>query len=117
MVLITSTKSFLASSIDLNDSIEAVSRRTPSQLYCDNLVDQFDEMLEESAQRPLVMPIVLHSFILGQPYRLRQFRRVVEHIMKHRDKLWLTTPGSICEYIEGLPAGVVPGREIAYSPK
>ncbi|TMH62783.1 MAG: polysaccharide deacetylase, partial [Betaproteobacteria bacterium] len=35
---------------DLNDSFEAVSRRTPSQLYCENLVDQFDEMLEESAE-------------------------------------------------------------------
>jgi hypothetical protein len=31
---------------DLNDSLEAVSRRTPSQLYCENLIDHFDEMLE-----------------------------------------------------------------------
>ena len=101
---------------DLNDSIEAVTRRTPSQLYCQNLIDQFDEMLEESARRPLVMPIVLHSFILGQPYRLRQFRRVIEHIMKHRNQLWLTTPGAICQHIESLPAGVVPGRDTPYTP-
>ena len=101
---------------DLNDSLEAVTRRTPSQLYCQNLIDQFDELLEESRRRPLVMPIVLHSFILGQPYRLRQFRRVIEHIMQHRDELWLTTPGGICQYIESLPPGVVPGRDIAYSP-
>src|SRR5574338_514335 len=33
---------------DLNDSIECVTRRTPAQIYCENLVDQFDEMLEES---------------------------------------------------------------------
>jgi len=93
---------------DLNDSIECVSRRTPSQDFCLNLIDQFDEMLEESRRRPLVMPIVLHSFILGQPYRLRQFRRVIEHIMKHRDEVWITTPGQICSHIESLPKGIVP---------
>jgi hypothetical protein len=94
---------------DLNDSLECVSRRTPSQLFCENLIDQFDEMLQESERRPLVMPIVLHSFIMGQPYRLRQFRRVIEHILQHRDQIWLTRPGDICAHIESMPAGTVPG--------
>lgn len=98
---------------DLNDSFECVSRRTPSQLYCDSLIDQFDELLEESSRRPLVMSLVLHSFILGQPYRLRQFRRVIEHIVAKRDQVWLTTPGAICRHIESLPAGIVPGMDIA----
>jgi hypothetical protein len=62
------------------------------------------------------MPIVLHSFILGQPYRLRQFRRVIDHIMKHRAELWITTPGAICQHIENLPSGVVPGRDTPYTP-
>ena len=101
---------------DLNDSIECVSRRTPSLTWCDNLVDQFDEMLSESVRRPLVMPIVLHSFVVGHPYRLRQFRRVIEHITAHRDKIWLTTPGAICAHIESLPDGVVPGRDTPYRP-
>lgn len=94
---------------DLNDSLEVVSRRTPQQHLCDDLIDQFDEMLRESERRPLVMPIVLHSFVLGQPHRLRQFRRVIEHILKHRDRIWLARPGEICRFIEALPAGVVPG--------
>ena len=94
---------------ELNDSLENVSRRTPSSLYCQNLIDQFDELLDESARRPLVMSVVLHSFILGQPYRLRQFRRVIEHIVAHRDAIWLARPGEICAHIESLPAGIVPG--------
>ena len=94
---------------ELNDSLENVSRRTPSSLYCQNLIDQFDELLAESARRPLVMSVVLHSFILGQPYRLRQFRRVIEHIVAHRDAIWLARPGEICAHIESLPAGIVPG--------
>ena len=96
---------------DLNDSIECVTRRTPSQLYCENLIDQFDEMLKESAKRPLVMGVVLHSFILGQPHRLRQFRRVVEHICQYRDEVWLTHPRDIANHIASLPDGVVPGSE------
>lgn len=94
---------------DLNDSLELVSRRTPSQLYYECLIDQFEEMLRESERRPLVMPIVMHSFVLGQPYRLRQFRRVIEHIQKHRDRVWITHPGEIWKFIESLPAGTVPG--------
>jgi hypothetical protein len=65
-------------------------------------------MLEESVRRPLVMSIVLHSFILGQPYRVRHLRRVIEHIMKKRDEIWLATPGQICAHIEGLAPGIVP---------
>ncbi len=94
---------------DLNDSFECVQRTTPSQLYCENLIDQFDEMLEESARRPLVMSLVLHSFILGQPHRLRRYRTVIEHILRQRDKIWLTRPGDICSHVESLPPGTVPG--------
>ena len=92
-----------------HDSLEVVSRRTPQRDLCDDLIDQFDELLRESERRPLVMPIVLHSFVLGQPHRLRQFRRVVEHILKHRDRVWLARPGEICKFIESLASGIVPG--------
>jgi peptidoglycan/xylan/chitin deacetylase (PgdA/CDA1 family) len=94
---------------DLNDSLECVTRRTPAQLHCENLIDQFDAMLDESARHPLVMSIVLHSFVLGQAYRARQFSRVVEHILRHRDRVWITRPGDICAHIETLPKGIVPG--------
>src|SRR5947207_9904589 len=94
---------------DLNDSLETVSRRTPSQLYCENLIHHFDEILEESVRRPLARSVVLHSFILGQPYRLRQFRRVIEPIVKGRGRVWLTRPGEICRHLATLPAGTVPG--------
>jgi hypothetical protein len=55
------------------------------------------------------MSLVLHSFILGQPHRLRRFRQVIEHIVKQRERIWLTRPGDICRYVETLPAGTVPG--------
>ena len=100
-----------ASAHDLNDSVECVSRRTDSRTLCENLIDQFDELLGESRRRPLVMPIVLHSFVLGQPHRLRRFRQVIEHILRHRDRIWLTRPGEICRFVETLAPGTVPGSQ------
>ena len=49
------------------------------------IVDQFDEMREQSRQQPLVMGIALHPYLVGQPYRLRHLRRALEHVARARD--------------------------------
>jgi allantoinase len=82
-----------------------------SNEFADMLVDNFDEMLEQSARQPLVCPISLHPFVVGRPYRIRQLRRAFEHILHYRDRIWLTHPRDICAYIESLPPGIVPGGE------
>jgi hypothetical protein len=33
---------------------------------------------------------------------------VIEHIVKQRERVWLTRPGDIYRHIEALPAGTVP---------
>jgi hypothetical protein len=58
------------------------------------IVDQFDEMLA-SADQPVVMSVVLHSFIYGQPFRLRAISEALKHIVRQSDAVWLTTPGAI----------------------
>lgn len=97
-------------SIELNDSPAQVFRHHTGRAFEDMIVDHFDEMLAQSARRPLVFSVVLHPFIIGQPFRLRAFRRALEHILAHRDQLWLTTPGAIAEHCARLPAGTVPGE-------
>ncbi len=72
------------------------------------IVDQFDEMLEQSRNQPLVCPISLHPFVAGRPYRIRRLRRAFEHIAAPRDQIWLTRPGDICAPSESLPPGTVP---------
>jgi allantoinase len=52
---------------------------------------------------------VLHPFIVGQPYRLRALRRAMQHILRHRSEIWLTTPGAIASFCARLPAGTLPG--------
>ena len=75
------------------------------------IVDQFEEMLEQSEHQPLVCPISLHPFVMGRPYRIRQLRRALSHITGNLDRVWLARPREICAHIESLPRGVVPGSE------
>ena len=95
--------------VETNDNRALVWFRYPSADFADMLIDTFDEMLEQSEDRPLVMPISLHPFVVGRPYRLRQLRRAFEHICSKRDQIWLTRPGDICRHVEALPKGTVPG--------
>jgi|HubBroStandDraft_6_1064221.scaffolds.fasta_scaffold706033_1 hypothetical protein len=50
------------------------------------VIDQFDEMLEQSRKYPLVFAVSAHPFIIGQPFRLRAFRDAVRYIVRHRDR-------------------------------
>jgi len=71
------------------------------------IIDHFDEMLRQSNKYPLVFNIALHPFIVGQPFRLAALRRALEHVLKNREDLWLTTPSGIAEHISRLPKGTV----------
>jgi len=96
--------------IETNDSPMLVFRQHTAEELARVWIDQFDEMLGQARKgQPLVCPFVLHTFILGQPFRLRQLRRVIQHILAHSDEIWLTQPGRIAEHIAALPAGTVPG--------
>ena len=87
---------------ELNDIPMIVARQMDASDFADMIVDNFDEMLRQSAAQPLVMGIALHPYLVGQPYRLRHLRRALKHIASKRKKLWLTTPGAICDAVEKL---------------
>ena len=97
--------------VETNDSPMMVFRQHTAAQLAETWIDQFDEMLAQTEHdgHPLVCPFVLHTFVLGQPFRMRQLRRVMQHIMKQRDRIWLTHPHRIAEHIQKLPAGTVPG--------
>ena len=95
-------------SIELNDSPAQVFRHHTGREFEEMILDHFNEMLLQSQKYPLVFTIVLHPFVIGQPFRLRALRRALEKILENRDDLWLTTPGSIADHIASLPEGTVP---------
>lgn len=89
---------------EVNDIPAIVVRKVSATEFADMVVDNFDEMLEQSAQQPLVYGIALHPYIVGQPFRLRHLRRALQHIAQvaanNPDRVWLTYPGSIACYVE-----------------
>jgi allantoinase len=85
-------------SIEINDSPTMIFRQEGAADFEKMMIDQFDEMLLQSRKWPLVYTIVLHPFVIGQPFRLRALRRAFEHIARHRDAVWLTTPGEVAEH-------------------
>ena len=55
----------------------------------------------DDAGQPLVFGIALHPYIVGQPHRLRQLRRVLTHIKKRSEEtgaVWMTTPGAVAKH-------------------
>src|SRR5260370_39537503 len=97
--------------VEINDSPALVYRHHTGRQFAEMIIDQFDEMLEQSRKYPLVFAVAVHPFIIGQPHRLRAFRDAVRHIMRDRAALWITTPGEIARYCESLPKWMIPGSE------
>jgi peptidoglycan/xylan/chitin deacetylase (PgdA/CDA1 family) len=82
--------------------------RVAPTVWTDILIDQFDEMLEQSRRQPLVFNLSLHPFLTGHAFRLRHLRRALAHIAAHRERIWLTHAGAIAEHAASLPEGLGP---------
>jgi peptidoglycan/xylan/chitin deacetylase (PgdA/CDA1 family) len=83
---------------EVNDIPSIVARKDGAADFADMIIDNFDEMLEQSVHQPLVMGIALHPYLVGQPYRLRHLRRALAHIAVQRERIWLTRAGEIHRY-------------------
>ncbi|WP_328292303.1 polysaccharide deacetylase family protein [Kineococcus sp. NBC_00420] len=96
--------------LEVNDSTTVVGRGASAGEFADMIVDEFDELLERSEEQPLVMSVVLHSFISGAPFRLRALDRALRHLSAHRDRVWFTQPRAIAAH---LPAAQRVGGGVA----
>jgi Polysaccharide deacetylase len=83
---------------EVNDVPAIVLHDLPARDFADMTADNVDEMLEQARRQSLVCGIVIHSFIVGQPYRLRRFRAALRHIADASDQIWFTTPGEIADH-------------------
>ena len=97
--------------IEINDSPTMLSRMQPATDFSRMIIDQFETMLKQSRKQSVVCGVSLHTFVVGQPFRLAELTRTLKAIRKHpkfRD-VWVTTPGAIAAYSAQLPPGIVPG--------
>jgi peptidoglycan/xylan/chitin deacetylase (PgdA/CDA1 family) len=90
--------------LELNDSSTLIGRFGTADAFAGMIVDEFDELRLASARQPLVMSIVVHSFISGQPFRLRALTRALDHIRAAGDDVFLATPAEIAAVIEADPS-------------
>src|SRR4029077_4514557 len=97
--------------MELNDAGGQVWRDHTGREFADMIVDQFEEMLEQSDKAPLGFALALHGFIVAQPFRLRPLRQAIKHCVGHKgsDRVWFTRAGEIAKYCATLPKGTVPG--------
>ncbi|MDP9168253.1 MAG: polysaccharide deacetylase family protein [Actinomycetota bacterium] len=79
---------------ELNDSSTMVGRSVLARDFADMIDDEFTALYDAAAHTPLVMSVVLHSFISGVPFRLRAVGRALERIAASGG-VWLTTPREI----------------------
>lgn len=87
---------------EVNDVPMVVLHDGTSTAFADMAIDNFDEMLRQSERQPLVYGITIHTFIVGQPFRIKQFRRVLDHLTRFRDQVWFTTAGETARHYTSL---------------
>lgn len=95
--------------LEVNDSTTIVGRGASAHEFADMIIDEFDELLDRSEEQPLVMSVVVHSFISGAPFRLRALDRALAHLGAHADRVWFTQPGAIAAHVAAAP--VLVGEE------
>lgn len=86
---------------ELNDSTTMIGRQMDARGFADMIRDEAEELL--LAKQPVVMSVVLHSFISGQPWRLRPVAEALAEVAA-RDGVWCTTPSEIHAAVKADPA-------------
>ena len=68
-------------------------------------------MAEQSERHPLVMNVSVHTYVFGQPFRLRRLRAALRHCQRHAaaSRVWWTRPREVAEHCYALSPGIVPG--------
>jgi allantoinase len=87
---------------EVNDVPAIVSHDGTATAFADMVIDNFDEMLGQSNGQSLAYGVTIHTFIIGQPFRIRHLRRAIEHLSRFKDQVWFTTAGEIAGHYKSL---------------
>jgi allantoinase len=82
---------------DIADTTVLIGMKHDEDELRDQLIDHFDVLYAESAREGgRIMPIPLHSWCIGQPYRIGTLETVLAHIMGHQG-VWPATGAEILD--------------------
>jgi peptidoglycan/xylan/chitin deacetylase (PgdA/CDA1 family) len=95
----TSSKDLVAMPhpVDIDDYTILVNNHHTENDFRDQLIDHFDVLYKESAtEGGRIMPISLHPWVIGQPYRIKALEDALAHIMSHKG-VWAATGSQILD--------------------
>ncbi|MFE4491272.1 polysaccharide deacetylase family protein [Streptomyces niveus] len=84
-------------SIEVNDISLFVGKSLSGPDFVRIVKDQLAQLYEDAADSGRVMSLVLHPFVINQPFRHRYLDEALEHIANHPG-VWLTTSDEIAEH-------------------
>lgn len=84
-------------SAELNDLPIFVRNGLTSEEFYQMCKDQFDTLYEEGKESGRVMCLSLHPFVIGQPFRIKAFEKVLKYITSQKN-VWLTTGSELLEF-------------------
>lgn len=87
-------------SIEVNDISLFVGKSLGGPDFVRIVRDQLDQLHEDSADSGRVMSLVLHPFVIGQPFRHKYLDQALEYIANHPG-VWLTTSDEIAAHYAG----------------
>jgi peptidoglycan/xylan/chitin deacetylase (PgdA/CDA1 family) len=79
---------------ELNDSSTMIGRQASAAEFAQMIVDEAAELHAAAAEQPLVLSIVLHSFISGTPFRLHQVGQALRAVAA-LPGTWFATPAEV----------------------
>jgi allantoinase len=100
--------------VECNDITMMVVQHQEAGYWTRKCIDTFNQLYEESAQRPKFMAIVVHPFITGQPSRIRHHESIYNHIAQHPGVVHWDGEKLLNWYL-GLPANL--GTETTSAPQ
>lgn len=81
---------------ELNDIPSILGRGIDAYTFGKMIIDTYRE-LSEYQEYASVMGIAVHPYIIAQPHRMVEFRRVITEL-RTLSEIWWTTPGQIAQY-------------------
>ncbi len=84
-------------SVELNDIGIFVSKGLTGPDFVRMVVDQLDQLYEDSADSGRVLPLALHPFVTGQAFRRRYLDEALEYVTNHPG-VWVTTSDEIAAH-------------------
>ncbi|WP_281968609.1 polysaccharide deacetylase family protein [Roseovarius nanhaiticus] len=91
---------------EINDVPQIIDRRREGAEFAGMIESAYDLHQRECRQRPVVMGVALHPYLMGQAHRFAHLERALTQLKERAGaETWFTTPGQIARHYAGLDLG------------